>query len=66
MKAEESIEIADLQVRFKAYWSTIHAESEEEEEITEDEEVRDISVKPCTNILFRFKLWKFLPYYLLA
>ena len=40
METEESIEIADLHVRFNAYGSTIDAEGEEEEEeMVEDEEV---------------------------
>ena len=39
METEESIETADLHVRFNAYGSTIDAEGEEEEEIVEDEEV---------------------------
>ena len=45
METEESIEIADLHVRFNAYGSTIDAEGEEEEEIVEDEEVDDQSVQ---------------------
>ena len=39
METEESIETADLHVRFNAYGSTIDAEGEEEEEMVEDEEV---------------------------
>ena len=48
MEAEDSIEIADLEASLNAYGSQIHAESEseQEEEIAEDEEVGDISVKP--------------------
>ena len=46
METEESIEIADLHVRFNAYGSTVDAEGEEEEEIVEDEEVDDRSVQP--------------------
>ena len=47
METEESIEIADLHVRFNACGSTIDAEGEEEEEeIVEDEEVDDRSVQP--------------------
>ena len=46
METEESIEIADLHLRFNAYGSTTNAEGEEEEEIVEDEEVDDRSVQP--------------------
>ena len=36
METDESIEVADLQVTYNAYGSTIHAEDEEEEEIAND------------------------------
>lgn len=54
METEESIEIADLHVRFNAYGSTIDAEGEEEEEIVEDEEVDDRSVQPF-DVDFNFR-----------
>lgn len=50
METGESIEVADLQVTYNAYGSTIHAEDEEEEEIADDEEVGDRSVKPRATI----------------
>jgi len=45
MESDESLEIADLHVRFNAYGSAIDAEGEEEEEIVEDEEVDHRSVR---------------------
>ena len=46
MEIDESIEIADLHMRFNAYRPTINAEGEEQEEIMEDEQVDDRSVQP--------------------
>jgi len=51
METDESVEIADLQVRFNAYGSEIHADSDNEVEMAEDEEVGDRWVKPCATIL---------------
>ena len=50
METDESIEVADLQVTYNVYGSTIHAEDEEEEGIRDDEEVGDRSVKPRPTI----------------
>ena len=36
METDESVEIADLQVRFNTYGSEIHADSDDEVEIAED------------------------------
>ena len=46
METDDSIEIADLSVRFNAYCSGIDAKGDEEAEIVEDEEVDDRSVRP--------------------
>jgi len=50
METDESIEVADLQVTYNTYGSTIHVEDEEEEEIANDEEVGDRLVKPRATI----------------
>ena len=50
METDESFEVADLQVTYNVYGSTIHAEDEEEEGIADDEEVGDRSVKPRATI----------------
>ena len=49
METDESIDL-QVHVGFNAYGSRIYAGSEEEEEIAEDEEVRDRSVKPRATI----------------
>jgi len=54
METDESLEIADLHVRFNAYGSAIDAEGEEEEEIVEDEEVDHKSVQPFNLMLIQF------------
>ena len=49
METDESIDL-QVHVGFNDYGSRIYAGSEEEEEIVEDEEVRDRSVKPHATI----------------
>ena len=49
METDKSIDL-QVHVGFNAYGSRIYAGSEEQEEIAEDEEVRDRSVKPRATI----------------